>query len=131
MPRRLTDEQREIRSGRGIPLKRWWPVAVLILAVAIAGSDNSALERCIGRPIQPSGARGSGLFYILLAYLCTPTYLRGSWADRAMIAAAWLPIPLILLNWFWIKRHNDYWDRIRERDKERRAAKRAARTVRD
>ena len=129
MRQRLANDEREIRSGRGIPFGRWWPIAVLVIAAAFASSDYGALERCTGKPIHVDGTRGAGLIHMVLAYFCTPTFLRGSWTEIAIIAAMWVPIPFAVLNWFWMKRHKAYWDRIREREKERRAAKRAAKSI--
>src|SRR5690348_3731383 len=129
--RHLTDEEREIRSGRGIPFGRWWPIAVLVIGASVAAGDYPALERCIGKPISVSGSHGGGVIHAVLAYFCTPIFLRGSWTDRIIVTAMWVPIPFAVLNWFWMKRHKAYWDRIRQREKERRAEKRAARSIKD
>jgi hypothetical protein len=51
--------------------------------------------------------------------------MRGSWAEVLLFAALWLPIPFAILNLFWLKRYRAYWSRIRQREKERRAEKRA------
>jgi hypothetical protein len=67
---------------------------------------------------------------IVLAFPCSPFLLRGSTTERLLLAAMWLPIPFAVLNWRWIRRHSDYWDGIRQREKERRAEKRIQ-TVQD
>lgn len=122
--KRLTEEEREIRSGRGISLKRWWPFAAVFLAVLIAGF-NISLQSCVGE--LPHGSRGiRALVYVALTYSCSPILLRGSWDGWLLFAAMWLPMPFGVLNLFWWRRHKAYWNRIRQREKELRAEKRAS-----
>jgi hypothetical protein len=121
--RRLSDEEREIRRSAGIHFNRWWPAAIIVVAVIIASSDVSMLERCIGKPLD-GGGRGGAWVRVALAYPCSPFLRFGSWGEWLLLAALWLPIPFGVLNWRWLKRHEAYWDRIRQREKERRAAKR-------
>ena len=122
--RRLTDEEREIRSGRGIPPKRWWPFAVALVAVAIASVDLAMFERCTGKVLD-GGGRGGMWVRAGLAYPCSPFLLRGSWWDWLLFAGLWLPVPFAVVNLFWLRRHKAFWDRIRRREKEKRAEKRA------
>ncbi len=61
---------------------------------------------------------------LALAYPCSPYLLRGSWSEWLLFAALWAPIPFAVLNFFWVKRHEAYWDQIRQREKEKRAEKR-------
>jgi hypothetical protein len=122
--RRLTDEERETRSGRGIGAKRLWPVALVVVAIFIVALDIPTLERCAGRLADGRGRAGAAVRAVL-AYPCSPFLLRGSWGEWLLFAALWVPIPFAVLNWFWAKRHEAYWDIIRLREKKRRAEKRA------
>jgi hypothetical protein len=124
MRRRLTDEERDIRSGAGIPFARWWPVLVLIITWSIAAVDYDMFERCLGYRPHPHTSRGS-LVALPLAGLCSPFLLRGSPAEWLLFAGMWVPVPFAIRNWFWRKRHKAYWDRIRLREKERRADRKA------
>lgn len=130
MSRRLSDEEREIRSSRGIPFGRWWPIGALLLAVIFASTDLAMLERCTGKSLE-GGGRAGALVRLALAYPCSPFLLRGSALEWLLFAGMWLPIPVAVLNWRWAKRHEAYWDRIRQREKERRAAKRARKALRE
>ena len=124
MRRRLTDEEREIRSGAGIPVKRWLPFAAIYLWPFVTSLDTSMLERCAGRSADGSGRAGAWE-RVALTYPCSPHLLHGSWAELLLFAALWLPIPFAVVNLFWLKRHRAYWSRIRQREKERRAEKKA------
>lgn len=138
MGRRLTSEEREIRSGAGIPIKRWWPFASIYLWPFVASFDAPMLERCVGRFEAGTGrgpewvylalhgtGRDATLIQTLLAYPCSPYLLRGSVGEMFLFAAMLLPIPFMVSNLFWLKRHRLYWDQIRQREKIRRAEKRA------
>ena len=52
--------------------------------------------------------------------------MMGEWL---LLAAMWLPVPFAVLNKLWLIRHKDYWDRIRQREKQRRIEKRARKTL--
>jgi hypothetical protein len=125
--RRLTDEEREIRSGRGISLKRWWPIVAVVIAALIASLDTS-LQSCIGEyEYRRKSIRT--IIQLALTYPCSPILLRGSWGEWLLFAAMWVPIPFGVLNWFWWKRHKAYWDRKRQRERELRAEKRSRKIV--
>lgn len=123
MRSRLTNQEREIRSGAGIPIKRWLPFAAIYLWPFVTSLDTSMLERCAGRFADGSGRAGAWE-RVLLTYPCSPYLMRGSWAELLLFAALWLPIPFAILNLFWLKRHRAYWGRIQQREKERRTEKR-------
>ena len=122
--RRLTDEEREIRSSRGIPLARWWPFAAILLVALFASFDVPMLHRCAGNLAVAPGRAGA-LVRLALAYPCSPLLLWRSWLERLLFAALWLPVPFAVVDLLWVKRHEAYWDRIRQREKERRTEKRA------
>jgi hypothetical protein len=122
--RRLTKEQREMRSGRGIPINRWSAFALAFVAALIASADLSMLERCAGRFADGRGRTGAWVRFAL-TYPCSPSLLRGSWSEWLLFSAMWVPLPFAVLNWFWLKRHRAYWDGIRRREKEGRAEKRS------
>jgi hypothetical protein len=95
---------------------------IIFIAVVIASLDFSMFERCTGKPLD-GGGRSGVWARAALAYPCSPFLLRGGASDWLLFAALWLPVPFAVVNWFWLKRHQAYWDRIREREKERRAEK--------
>ena len=122
--RRLTDEEREIRSGAGIPFARVWPVLVILITWCIAAVDYDMFERCLGYRPDPPPRRGS-VVAIPLAGICSPFLLRGLPVEWLLFASMWVPVPFAIRNWFWRRQHKAYWDRIRLREKERRAERRA------
>ncbi len=121
---RLTSEEREIRRSRNIPPARWWPFAAIVLATVLTALDAPMLHRCAGSLADAPGRVG-GLIRLALAYPCSPALVRGSWIERALLAALWLPVPFAVANLLWLRRNEAYWDRIRQREKERRAEKKA------
>lgn len=144
MRRRLTDEEREIRSSAGIPIKRWWPFVAFYLWPFVASFDSSMLERCVGRFEAGNGhgpewvnlalhgsGRDAAFVQAVLAYPCSPFLLRGSAGEMLLFVAMLIPVPFAILNWFWLKRHKAYWDGIRARQKVMRAAKRTLNESRD
>lgn len=122
--RRLTNEEREIRTGRGIPLNRWWPFAVVVLAMFVSSLDFPMLESCAGR-FANGGGRAGAAVRLLLAYPCSPHLLSRSWGERLLFVAMWGAVPFVLVNLLWVRRHGKYWEPIRQRERQRRAEKRA------
>ena len=107
--RRLTVEEREIRSGRGIPLRRWWHFPVLFIALSAASIDTGFLHRCTGwRQILEHGGRGGAIVRMLLTYPCSPYLLTGSKLEWLLFVALYLPLPFAFFNLNWIKRHQAY-----------------------
>ena len=104
--------------------RRWWPIAAFLLAIMIAQADLTMLERCTGRWLEGGGRAGAAV-RLVLAYPCSPFLLRDSALEWLLFAGMWLPFPFAVLNWRWFKRHEAYWDRTRQREKERREKKRA------
>ena len=128
MRRRLTDEEREIKSGAGVRLWRYWPFLALFIALFFASLNAPALERCTGVWLQ-GGGRGGSAFRALIAYPCSPYLLRGPMLDWLLFFAMWVPIPFAIRNRQWLKRHRAYWGGVRARDKERRVEKRAQKAL--
>ena len=96
------------------------------------------LERCVGRFANESGrhpewvqlalhgsGRAAAFTQAVLAYPCIPYLVRGSLGELLLFAAMLFPIPFAIMNLFWLKRHRVYWARVREREKETHAEKRA------
>jgi hypothetical protein len=121
--RRLTDEEREIRAGAGIPLKRWWPVLAILIVWTIAAANSQVFGACLGDPLE---GRGRGIAAVRFAAIgpCSPYLLRGSPLEWLLFISMWAPIPFAILNWRWAKRHRAHWDAVRAREKIRRAEKR-------
>lgn len=126
MRRRLTDEEREIRSGRGIPLGRFWAFPVMGLMVMLVSFDTALFERCLGNPLD-MGGKGGAAVRMAAAVPCSVFLLGGSAWEWLLFVGLWAPLPFALLNRGWAKRHKAYWDGVRHREAERRAEKRAAR----
>lgn len=125
MRRRLTNEEREIRAGAGIPFKRWWPILAMFIVWTVAASSTQVFESCLGDPLDGRG-RAVGLVRLAAIGPCSPFLLQGSAVDWLVFVAMWAPMPFALLNWRWMKRHRAHWLAVRARDKERRVAKRAS-----
>src|ERR1700687_367742 len=47
----LTDDERQIRRSRGIPLWRFWPFGVMILALFVLNLDSDLFVRCVGKSL--------------------------------------------------------------------------------
>lgn len=104
--------------------RRWWPFLVLLVANCSASMNVPVLERCTGWSLE-GGRRAGAAVRALLAYPCSPYFLSDSWLDWLLLAAMWAPIPFAFLSWRWAQRHRAYWNTIRQREKVRRAEKRA------
>lgn len=126
MARKLTPDERSIRAGRGIPITRFWPAAVILLGLALAAADAPFILACTGKPLVGNGA-AAGAVHLATAAVCSPLLLRGSPPEWLLFAAIWAPLPLALLNWRWAKRHEAYWDGVRARERARRGEARARR----
>jgi hypothetical protein len=126
MRRRLTSEEREIRGSRGIPLQRWWPLPAILLILLIISGDQTVFERCLGISQNLRG-RGAGAFLMLASLPCSPFLLRGSFLEIALFTALLGSVFFAVRNHFWMKRHREYWNGVRQREAERRAEKRPER----
>jgi hypothetical protein len=127
--RRLTDEEREIRRSAGIPFARWWPVPVVFVALVFAAMNSLIVETCL-RDVPNLRFGPAALARMATAGVCSPVLLRGQPADWLLFVCIWAPIPFAIRNWFWGKRHRAYWHRIRARENERRAERRAQKATR-
>jgi hypothetical protein len=131
MRRRLTNEEREIRGGRGIPFGRWWPILMFLVAMIIISSSNLDLfERCLGDPLDGQG-KGWAAARMLATIPCSVFLLRGGALEWLLFAGLWGAVPIAILNYRWVKRHELYWDKVRLREAQRRAEKRSQRNVVD
>ena len=126
MRRRLTREEREIRQGSGIPFTRWWPIPAIFLALGWAAFDSMLFVRCLGDPLQ-YGGRGGAVIRMLVAIPCSPLLLRGPSSGWLLFAAIWVSVLFAVRNYRWAKRQRAYWNGVRAREQERRAAKAEAR----
>jgi len=125
MRRRLTNEEREIRSGRGIPLHRWWPLPFMFLILMLISFDHPLFQRCLGISLDGRG-RGGAIVGMVAAAPCSVFLLRGSPFEWILFAALWAPVPFAIRNHRWMKRHREYWDEARLREAQRRAEKHLA-----
>jgi hypothetical protein len=124
MRRRLTPEEKEIRESRGISLKRFWAFPMLLLIIAIAATDTDLFIRCVDDPMELHRRnRLVAAIRMALVMPCSPYLLTGSLTQLLTFLALWLPVPFMVLNWRWTKRHKAYWDDVRAREKLRRAEK--------
>ena len=128
MRRRLTPEEKEIRESRGMSLKRFWPFPAFLLLIALVAADTDLFVRCLGTPMEVSGrGRGAGIVRMAFVLPCSPYLLMGSVSQIFAFIALWLPVPFMVINWRWARRHQAYWDVVRAREKERRAERSAKR----
>jgi hypothetical protein len=127
--RRLTTSEREIRSSRGVWITRLWPFALMLLAAITMSVDSELFQQCVGRPLDGGGGRIGALIRLVFAIPCSPYYLHGSVFHKFIFGSLWGPIPFAVLQILWIRRHGAYWDRIRAREKIRRAERRATASV--
>jgi hypothetical protein len=125
MRRRLTDDEREIRKSRGIPIVRFWPFALMLLADFVICSDTQLFRQCIGNPLYGRGGGGARLF---AAIACSPYYLHGSLFHLLIFACLWGPIPFAVVEILWMRRHGAYWNEVRAQEKIKRAEKRKSKS---
>ena len=124
-PRRLTDSEREIRESRGVSVSRSLPFIVMFIVLCIVATDQGTFERCLGHAPNDYPRGKAALVLVLVAVPCSPYYVDGS-TTHLLIAAIFLGAALLALpQIFWFNRHKAYWDRVRAREKELRAEKRA------
>ena len=125
--RRLTKAEREIRSGAGIPIHRWWPIIPLFVAWGIATTERGLFQQCLGNPLD-GGGRFGAVLRLVVAVPCSPLLLRGSQVDWGLFACMWVPVPFAVMNWRWSRQHKAYWAGIRQRESEARAENRRKNT---
>ena len=135
--RRLTSSEREIRQSRGIPLSRLLPFALPIIVILAIRLDTQFLQQCVVGMFERSGrgaigsmivalARNSEMGRFAVAIACSPSYLLDFSHHGIAVATFWLGVILGVPQIFWLKRHNDYWDAVRQKERADRAAKKAA-----
>lgn len=112
-------------ESRGTPGLIALPGCLLFLAVAsLPILVPDLMQRCIGRTIETPRGKG-GLVVMAVEAACSPLLFFGAGREIALgltlvvlgLACAWA--------WRWSKRHQAYWDTIREKERARRAEKRA------
>ena len=123
MPRRrLTDDERSIRRSRGISIIRVLPFLLMFITVIVMSTDNQIFQQCTGRPLDEHG-RAAAWVRFLASIPCSPYYLSdfaNHWLNIAVFfVSAGFAIPQI----FWMRRHEVYWNSVREREKAKRAEK--------
>jgi hypothetical protein len=121
--RRLTASEREIRASRGIAVARFWPFAVMFVAVTAMSFDDQIFLRCIGHTLE-GGGRAGALISMAMAIPCSPFYLSGSPVHYFVFGALWGSAPFAVMQILWMRRHKAYWDGVRAREKIRRAERR-------
>lgn len=62
---------------------------------------------------------------LLSTYPCSPYLLGEGMIGWLLFIALWAPWPVAFVNWRWAKRQRKFWNEIRERETERRKAKRS------
>ena len=127
---RLTAEEREIRSGRGIPFSRWWPILAIFVLWIVASANPRVFEACLGHTLEGRG-RAVALARLAAIGPCSPYLFRGPPVDWLLFLVKWAPVPYALLNWRWARRHKAYWDVIRARERVKGEEKRARRTAQE
>ncbi len=123
---RLTADEREIKSSRGIPIWRFWPFAVMALVSLILNTDGNLFQRCVGDPLYGRDRVHSFLRMILGVPCEIYTFRGGSLFEHLSVAMFFASIPFCVMHILWMRRHKTYWDGIRAREKLKRAEKRAA-----
>jgi hypothetical protein len=123
MPRRrLTNEERSIRRGRGIPIVRIVPFLAMAIAFLIMSSDSQLFRECLGRPLDGGGKAGA-LVRMVAAIPCSPYYLRHFDRHWIVIVAFFLGTVFAPPQIFWIRHHTAYWNAVRERERLKRQQK--------
>jgi len=127
MMKRLSASDREMHRSRGIALARFWPFAIMLVAIIIVSTDDQMLQQCAGFEVSDRG-KLFALVRMILAIPCSFYYVQGTLFNRLLLAAFWLPIPFAIAQLIWFRRHEEYWAPIRAREnahaRERRASKR-------
>lgn len=124
---KLTDEERQFRKiGAGIPFSRWWPAALVVIGLLIAGLNPQFIANCTDMRVDEQSPRQSARFALFLAYPCSPFLLREGSIGWLNFAVLWAPLPFGIINWRWTRRHRRFWNGERLKEKEQRNAKRQA-----
>ena len=97
----------------------------MLIALMVISFDDHLFVRCVGRQLPYRGPAAAAV-RMALAIPCSVQYLRGSPGQLAALAFLWLPVPFAVLQILWMRRHGAYWTAVRERERARRAEKRAA-----
>jgi len=136
--RRLTSNEREIRQSAGIPLSRLAPFAVPFLIPFVILWDSQFMQQCffdmtggahrdaIGDAIVAIVRLGGAWGKLAAAITCSPRYLWDVSRHWPVIVVLVLDLMVAVPSYFWLKEHKAYWDAVRQKEKEARAAKRAA-----
>ncbi len=121
---RLNRDDRAIRQSAGIPIWRFLPFLLPIIAILIMSWDPQLFQQCLGRPMPIEGRMAIPVRFIA-AIPCSPYYVHDIahhwWVIAIFVAGIALAIPQIL----WLRRHKAYWDAFREKARLKRAEKRA------
>lgn len=126
MKRRLRHEERSFRkAGAGVPIGLYWPYLVMFAGVAGATFDPFLMRRCIGIGAPDFLSGKAALVELGPGAICSPLLVTGGIGEWALFAAIWLPVPFLLRNRGWIRRHDAYWKAVRERENVARRARRA------
>jgi len=96
----------------------------MLIALMVISFDDHLFVRCVGRQLPYRGRAAA--VRMALAIPCSVRYLRGSPGQLVALACLWLPVPFAVLQILWMRRHGAYWAAVRERERARRAEKRAA-----
>lgn len=122
MPRRhLTGDERAIRRARGIAIWRVLPFPLMLIALIVMSTDDQIFKHCIGRTLEGSG-RGAAWVRLIVSIPCSPYYLR-DFADHWLnITVFFVSAGFAIPQFFWIRRHEAYWDMVREKERLKRAA---------
>lgn len=122
--RKLSKGERAIRQSAGLPPWRLLPFLLPIVAILIMSWDPQLFPQCLGRALPTEGRMViPGRF--IAAIPCSPYYLRDllhhGWVIAIFIAGVGLAIPQT----GWFRKHEAYWNSMRESARLKRAEKRA------
>jgi len=94
----------------------------MLIAVIVMSTDDQIFQQCIGRPLDEHG-RAAAWGRFLVSIPCSPYYLRdfaNHWLNISVFfISAILAIPQV----FWMRRHEAYWNSVREKERAKRADK--------
>ena|SRR5436190_1037498 len=124
MRRRLSNTEREIRSSRGIVLWRALPLLTILILLEIMTANAAMWERCLGYVPEFGGSTRLRVLERLMAGVaCSPYYPTSSPSLWAVVVIYWGTIPVAVAQIIFLGRHMYYWNRIRSREKQKRADK--------
>lgn len=75
----------------------------------------------MGRDMELSGRRGSGLVISLVELVCSPLLLFGPAREIVLFLSLIAVIAANIYAYLWERKHTAYWDVIRAKERERRA----------